>query len=471
MSNCHWPSTTMVILSDLTVVCGCTDPTKKRIVGNLKTQSVSDIWNGEILRNLRNAQGTQKMHPYCVKCHLGACPTHPDCGPRRNEVEAGPQILQIEPCIRCNLRCPTPHCEENNAGGTRDSDLMQLVDFQRIIEEVGTDLEVVRFYNYGESFLNKEVYEMISFLRKTHPDVFIDAHTNGLAFNSPQEIKSLIQSSLDYLVVSIDGAFQESYEKYRRRGNLKKVLDNVAQIVALRNKLNLDRPYICWRYILFNWNDSDEEMALALKTAREIGVDQLVWVMNGADPGFSSKRFAHGTELLESIKKYTWDFGGAGANALLQGMDYSEPGRLHDLANIQSETEQIQCFSGDQIHLDVCVTNVGTMTWRVGFCDFQRGSARPGFFLFKKGSSIPWVEGRAKALTRDIFPGESENIHFTIIAPEDPGEYVLKMDMVCELRYWFSDNGSQPLEIPFIVSKKSKTNKILRMFSGLFNRT
>ena len=38
-----------------------------------------------------------------------------------------------------------------------------------------------------------------------------------------------------------------------------------------------DVPQLNWRYILFNWNDSDEEMQKARERAAAIGVDRLCW--------------------------------------------------------------------------------------------------------------------------------------------------------------------------------------------------
>ena len=40
-----------------------------------------------------------------------------------------------------------------------------------------------------------------------------------------------------------------------------------------------DIPFLNWRYILFKWNDSDEEMNEARRLAKEqqIGVDRLCW--------------------------------------------------------------------------------------------------------------------------------------------------------------------------------------------------
>ena len=57
-----------------------------------------------------------------------------------------------------------------------------------------------------------------------------------------------------------------------------------------------------WRYILFDWNDSDEEMARARELAREIGVDQFRWLLTDRPPDGLSKRFVPGSAELERIK-------------------------------------------------------------------------------------------------------------------------------------------------------------------------
>ncbi|HPQ40798.1 MAG TPA: radical SAM protein [bacterium] len=448
MNYCHWPFTTMVVLSDLTVVCGCTDPSKKRILGNLKDGTVQDIWNGEPVRRLRDAQESGADHPYCIDCHLGAHPTHPDCGVLQGRPDEGPQILQIEPCVRCNLRCPTDHCDQNNAGGTRDADLMTLDDFKRIIDHAGPNLEVVRMYNYGETFLNRDAYAMIAYLRETYPDVYIDAHTNGMPFNTQKDIEALVDCGLDYLVLSIDGSEQESYEQYRRQGNLEKVLNNVARMTEYRNRRRLDRPYICWRYILFHWNDSDAEMEKALQTARDIGVDQFVWLLNGADPAFGSRRFVPGTPEYETIAPYVWNTGGEGANALIPGLDRSAPGRLLDAAALHCDTTVIRCRSGEETVIRLDAENIGTMTWRPGVTAFQRGTVRAGFQMFAPENPAPVVEGRSDPLPESIQPGGSFSTRIPVRIHAEPGSYRLKLDLVREMRYWFSDHGGECLWIP-----------------------
>ena len=42
--QCTWPWSTLVMLCDGRVVCGCADPYGKRVLGDAKTASISEIW-------------------------------------------------------------------------------------------------------------------------------------------------------------------------------------------------------------------------------------------------------------------------------------------------------------------------------------------------------------------------------------------------------------------------------------------
>ena len=45
--TCSWPWSTMVMLCDGRIVCGCADPYGKRVLGDARTATVSGIWTGE----------------------------------------------------------------------------------------------------------------------------------------------------------------------------------------------------------------------------------------------------------------------------------------------------------------------------------------------------------------------------------------------------------------------------------------
>ena len=67
-----------------------------------------------------------------------------------------------------------------------------------------------------------------------------------------------------------------------------------------------------WRYILFNWNDTDEEMERARQLAVEIGVDRLSWELTDHPETADPRRFVPGSADLASIKREVWDDNGLG---------------------------------------------------------------------------------------------------------------------------------------------------------------
>ena len=66
-------------------------------------------------------------------------------------------------------------------------------------------------------------------------------------------------------------------------------------------------PFLNWRYILFTWNDSDQEMNLARTQAADIGVDRLCWEITDHPEHAYSRRFAPGTGDHAAIRHEIWD--------------------------------------------------------------------------------------------------------------------------------------------------------------------
>jgi tetratricopeptide (TPR) repeat protein len=75
---------------------------------------------------------------------------------------------------------------------------------------------------------------------------------------------------LDVIRFSVDGARQESYGKYRINGKLDLILTFIEKLQA--DKAGGSRLYIEWKYILFEWNDTDEELGEAAQIAARLGV-------------------------------------------------------------------------------------------------------------------------------------------------------------------------------------------------------
>ena len=93
------------------------------------------------------------------------------------------------------------------------------------------------------------------------------------------------------MTFSIDGSSQDTYVKYRQRGNFDKAIANLRAMADEKQKSGRDVPFLNWRYILFNWNDSDEEMNRARQLAAEAGVDRLCWELTDHPEDSYSRRF------------------------------------------------------------------------------------------------------------------------------------------------------------------------------------
>jgi MoaA/NifB/PqqE/SkfB family radical SAM enzyme len=219
---------------------------------------------------------------------------------------AKPKILYLESVAACNLVCPG--CDRLAIEGGRDGKLVMDWDvYQRIIDGLSPGLEYMEFHLGGENFMHKQWPRMLRYAKERNPGVFILTSTNGHYFRTEKERQDLVDSGIDLVIMSIDGATAESYVKYRVRGKFDLVLDNMRGVIETRNRAGKSRPIIVWRYILFHWNDTPEEMDLARKLSREMGVDQLAWHLNVASDAMSSKRYYIGSPHLTEIQHEIWD--------------------------------------------------------------------------------------------------------------------------------------------------------------------
>jgi hypothetical protein len=141
--------------------------------------------------------------------------------------------------------------------------------------------------------MNPNMDELIAVTKSAYPGAFIMATTHGSYPYKPW----IVESGLDMLRVSIDGAFPESYEKYRVGGSLPTALKFLRDIRDEKRRL-ARHLQVHWKYILFEWNDSDDEMMHAAHLADELDV-RLQFVLTHS-PG-RSRRFEDVSSLNAAL--------------------------------------------------------------------------------------------------------------------------------------------------------------------------
>ena len=187
---------------------------------------------------------------------------------KNSRVIGYPIELVIDPSNICNLHCPL--CPTGQGRNDRSKGKMSFDNFRKIIDELGAYLYRVDLHNWGEPLLNVELYKMISYARVHNIQVRVSSNLNVL---DQVKAEQLVKSGLDVLIVSLDGASQETYKQYRIGGQFHKVTTGIKMITEIKKELNVSKPFIIWQFLVMRQNE--HEISTAEDIAKELAVNQL----------------------------------------------------------------------------------------------------------------------------------------------------------------------------------------------------
>jgi len=179
-----------------------------------------------------------------------------------------PHTLSVEPGTICNLYCP--ECPVGNGTLKRESGVMETPLFRQIIDKSSRHLNHLILYFQGEPFLVPHLFEMIRYAKEKN--IYVSTSTNGHFFTT-NTIREILDSGLDRLIISLDGATAETYRQYRRGGNFEKVIAGIKDLVKERNAGGFSRPYIIVQFIYFRHNLHEKEKIRRL--TKNLGTDKL----------------------------------------------------------------------------------------------------------------------------------------------------------------------------------------------------
>ncbi len=429
------------MLCDGRIVCGCADPYAQRVLGDVRSSSVHDVWTGPVISDLR-AELNGGGSAFCGDCALKR-PLGEGEPPRVRPLDAGhlPGRMFIECTAACNISCFEACCApETGITRTRQAGMLDFDLFCRVIDEVGPSLGRIDFFNYGEAFLHKRAVEMCEVIKTRYPHIYIYTSTNGTAL-SEEQARRLVHSGIDEVTFSIDGARPESYGRYRQRGKFDVAMRNLRAMADEKHRSGRDLPCLNWRYILFRWNDSDEEMAEARRLAAEMGVDRLCWEVTDHPESAFSRRFARGTPELAAIQRETWDDSNLG-NAIPGAtprarIEVRSPvpalGRLSALP--------IVARAGRPHRVQTRVHNLSTRPFPAD-ATYGRRLVRLGAQLCRDDGTLINLDFARARLPGAIGPGQAADIAIELPPLDTSGRYRLKFDLVSEGVDWFERCGS-----------------------------
>jgi hypothetical protein len=206
-------------------------------------------------------------------------------------------LIQVEPSMACQLECPSCWPKKDRPVVLPKTDAGHLILDPAVLEKVLSDLHrggvTVRNFTlvgHGDPLANRKVWKMVAFIRGLFPESCISLTTHACYDFRPE----MAEAGLTELVCSIDGVDQESYVKYRIGGDFDRAYRFMSDFTAAAKAAA--RPLmVTWQYIIFEHNDTDEQLLRAQELAREAGITRLYFVVTCLGP--ASKRIFEKSDI------------------------------------------------------------------------------------------------------------------------------------------------------------------------------
>ena len=258
----------------------------KRPIGNLLQQSIEEIWNGPVAREIRKSMFNGSFH----NCSYKRCPhllnrSVPVCHAEQLEPRISKAIAkqtstlpfppsQLNLCfdLSCNLACPSCRADIQQAKG---ADLARTERISAIVlRELIPQAKTVILSGFGDPFGSPTYLKLLRQLnRRNYPRLEqVHLHTNGQLLTE-QMWQSLpgLQPLVTEIEISIDAATEKTYQFNRPGGSFNQLLQNLEFLSSTETELTLSMVIQ-----ENNWREIPQLVELARQFAARIYLSQLV---------------------------------------------------------------------------------------------------------------------------------------------------------------------------------------------------
>jgi tetratricopeptide (TPR) repeat protein len=208
-------------------------------------------------------------------------------------------VLHVEPSFLCHLACPQCVPPKRRRKVKHPPYNMPVPFYEALLRSLAQQgieaIRLVLFEGRGDPLMNSRLGELAALTKCWFPGSYTIATTHGCYPYRPW----MTEGHLDCLRLAIDGAFPESYGRYRVGGDIQRAF---ALMERLRDEARSrgSRLRVEWKYILFEWNDSDAEIREAARLAERFSA-RLRFCLTHSEG--RSPRFRDEEELHQALKR------------------------------------------------------------------------------------------------------------------------------------------------------------------------
>jgi sulfatase maturation enzyme AslB (radical SAM superfamily) len=195
-----------------------------------------------------------------------------------------PAVVIIETINKCNLNCVM--CPQDKL--TRPVGTMQEHLFQKIIDDVAVHSPVdtqVWLAIMGEVLLLKN--RAIDFIRYAVDSGIHNVNLNtNLVVADEKLCRDLVKTGLSKIIIGMDAATEDTYNKIRVGGNFSRLLDHINHLIRAREEASSSVPELVLQFIVQEGNEHETELFRELFRDRPVSLKirpRLGWGGNGVE--------------------------------------------------------------------------------------------------------------------------------------------------------------------------------------------
>jgi len=191
---------------------------------------------------------------------------------RSTRLDYLPIKLDFENVSRCNFHCMM--CQVSDWPRHQRASDMSLKDFKHLID-IQYGLVEIKLQGLGEPLLGRDTFfEMIRYARSKH--IWVRITTNASLLHLRDNYKKLIESGVNEVQISFDGASKETFEAIRRGSKFELVVQNCKLVNEYCNGHDLLRTRM---WVLLQRHNAHEFFDF-IELGREMGFKRLAYSLD-----------------------------------------------------------------------------------------------------------------------------------------------------------------------------------------------
>jgi len=282
----------------------CPDWTKIGPIGNIKYNSLDEIWNSEVAQFIRSkiysgnitdvcrkdlcphlVSGNEKELNQLHRSNLPLSDFHiKEISSKKTRLKSKPTRINLANWNKCNLKCimcsswrhiyKYSKCkflglQIKDIKIKRNKDAMLSDKFYKELQNLFPHLDTLRLSGAGEPFVRNDSRKIL--LNKDDSTNYrIELATNGLLF-TPKIWNKIKHNKFSCIDISIDAASKETYERIRRGGNWEILMENLYFISKLRKEEKIPRFILSFVVMKSNYT----EIISFIKMGQQLNCDTI----------------------------------------------------------------------------------------------------------------------------------------------------------------------------------------------------